>query len=422
VIGDRGDASCEAAALPGGNDRARERRMRRVTEEAARMVPMQQTIEILAALVGFDTVSRNANLPLIEWIENYLDGFGVPSQRISDSSGSKANLWVTIGPAGVPGTILSGHTDVVPVDGQAWSSNPFRLAERGGRLYGRGATDMKGFDACCLAAVPEMLARPLARPIHLAFSYDEEVGCVGVRDLIAMLPYGAAMPSACVVGEPTEMNVVIGHKGKRSFRVTVSGRTCHSSLAPLGVNAVEYAARLIVKIRETGERLRRDGARDPLYDIPYTTTHTGTVQGGTALNIVPDACTLEFEFRAIAADDIDALAEQVMTFARDELEPEMRRIAPEAGIAFELRSGFPGLDTAPGDDVIALAKTLSGTDRHAKVAYGTEAGLFAAAGIPSVVIGPGSIDQAHKADEFIAVAELAKCGAFLDRLIAHSRG
>jgi acetylornithine deacetylase len=402
-----------AAAMPGGED---------WDQEAARMVPVNKTIEILAALVGFDTVSRNTNLPLIGWVEDYLGRLGVPSRRIPDASGAKANLWATIGPAGVPGIILSGHTDVVPVDGQAWSSDPFRLAERDGRLYGRGATDMKGFDACCLAAVPAMIARPLSRPIHLAFSYDEEVGCVGVRGLIASLPYGGAMPAACVVGEPTGMNVVTGHKGKRSYRVTVRGRTCHSSLAPQGVNAVEYAARLIVKIREIGERLARHGPRDPLYDVPYSTAHTGVVQGGTALNIVPDACTVEFEFRAIAADDIDALGEEVKAYARDVLEPEMRAVAPEAAIAFELRSGFPGLDTPPDDDVIRLAKTLAGKDRHEKVAYGTEAGLFANAGIPSVVIGPGSIDRAHKADEFIAVAELDACGAFLGRLIEYCRG
>jgi acetylornithine deacetylase len=386
------------------------------------MVPVDTTKEILAALVGFDTVSRNSNLPLIAWIEDYLGRLGVPSRRIPDATGSKANLWATIGPAGVPGTILSGHTDVVPVDGQTWASDPFRLAERGGRLYGRGAVDMKGFDACCLAAVPAMLAEPLARPIHLAFSHDEEVGCVGVRSLIAALPQEPAMPVACIVGEPTGMNVVIGHKGKRSFRVTVSGRTCHSSLAPHGVNAVEYAARLIVKIREIGERLKNHGPRDPLYDVPFSTAHTGVVQGGTALNIVPDACTFEFEFRAIAADDIDALGEEAKAYARDVLEPEMRQVAPEAAVAFELKSGFPGLDTPADDRVIALAKTLSGKERHEKVAYGTEAGLFAAAGIPSVVIGPGSIDQAHKADEFIAIAELEKCGAFLARLIEHCRG
>jgi acetylornithine deacetylase len=204
----------------------------------------------------------------------------VAHERIIDASSSKANIWATIGPAGVPGTILSGHTDVVPVDGQSWSSDPFRLTARNGRLYGRGAADMKGFDACCLAAVPDMLAAPLVRPIHLALSYDEEVGCVGVRSMIARLEHAQVKPTACFVGEPTEMGVVIGHKGQRAFRVSVHGKSCHSSLAPQGVNAVEYAARLIVKIREIGDRVARSGARDPLYDVPYTTANTGIVHGG----------------------------------------------------------------------------------------------------------------------------------------------
>ena len=383
------------------------------------MSRLQKTTEILDALVGFDSTSRNSNLPVVAWIEDYLDRLGVVHERIPDQSGNKANLWATLGPAGPAGYILSGHTDVVPVDGQDWSNDPFRLTERGGRLYGRGATDMKGFLACCLAAVPEM--RQLARPIHLAFSHDEEVGCVGVRNLIAQLQARAVKPAGCFVGEPTGMNVVIGHKGKRSFRVSVRGRTCHSSLAPEGVNAVEFAARLIVMIRDMAERFARDGARDPLYDVPFTTTHTGVVQGGTALNIVPDLCRFDFEFRSIAADDVEALAGEVMTYARERLEPQMQAIAPEAGISFEVISGFPGLDTPEAGEVVGLAKSLAGRNDHGKVAYGTEGGLFAQAGIPTVVIGPGSIEQAHKADEFIAASELAACGAFLDRLIAHCR-
>ena len=380
------------------------------------------TVEILSALVGFDTTSRNSNLALIGWVESYLDRFGIGHQRVFDATGAKANLWATIGPTAVPGYILSGHTDVVPVDGQKWSHDPFALAERGGRLYGRGSADMKGFLACCLAAVPDMVARPLAHPIHLAFSYDEEVGCIGVRGLIAELARAGVKPAGCFVGEPTEMNVVIGHKAKRSLRVTVQGRTCHSSLAPMGVNAVEFAARLIVKIREISERLAQSGARDPLYDVPFTTAHTGTVQGGTALNIVPDRCTFEFEFRSIAADDLDALAAEVKAYAHDVLEPQMRAVAPEAGFTFEIKSGFPGLEVTPQADTVRLAKRLAGQEQHGKVAYGTEAGLFDGAGIPTVVIGPGSIDQAHKADEFIARAELEKCGRFLDQLVAHCRG
>src|SRR5215470_2962437 len=272
------------------------------------------TIEVLEALVGFDTTSRKSNLALVEWVEAYLDRLGVAHERVPDKTGSKANVWATIGPSGVPGTILSGHTDVVPVEGQSWSNDPFRLAERDGRLYGRGSTDMKGFDACCLAAVPAMLARPLARPIHLAFSYDEEVGCVGVRGLIAHLEAAKVKAAGCFVGEPTGMSVVIGHKAKRSFAVAVRGRTCHSSLAPAGVNAVEYAARLIAKIRDINDRMARQGARDPLYDDPFT--------------------------------------QEVAAYAREVLEPEMRAVAPEASIAFELRSGFPGLETPAGGEVV----------------------------------------------------------------------
>jgi acetylornithine deacetylase len=382
---------------------------------------VRNTAEILEALVGFDTTSRNSNLALIAWVEDYLDRFGVVHERIFDATGAKANLWSTIGPPAVPGYILSGHTDVVPVDGQDWSHDPFHLAERDGRLYGRGAADMKGFLACCLAAVPDMAARPQARPLHLAFSYDEEVGCVGVRGLISKLERSSVKPIGCFVGEPTGMGVVIGHKAKRSLRVTVHGKTCHSSLAPTGVNAVEYAARLIVKIRDITERLARDGARDPLYDVPFTTGHTGTVHGGTALNIVPDACVFEFEFRSIAADDLDTLVDEVTSYARDVLEPDMQAIAPQSGIAFEVKSGFPGLELSPQADVVHLAKRLAGQGGHSKVAYGTEAGLFDAAGISTVVIGPGSIDQAHKADEFIAVDELMNCGRFLDHLVAHCR-
>ena len=382
----------------------------------------QRTSEILEALVAFDTTSRNSNLALVEWVEAYLDRFGVPHERISDTSGTKANVWATIGPADVPGTILSGHTDVVPVDGQSWSSDPFRLTARDGRFYGRGAADMKGFDACCLAAVPDMLAAPLVRPIHLALSYDEEVGCVGVRSMIARLEHTKVKPAVCFVGEPTEMGVVIGHKGQRAFRVSVHGKSCHSSLAPQGVNAVEYAARLIVKICNIGDRVARSGARDPLYDIPYTTANSGVVHGGTAFNIVPDLCTFEFEFRPLAADDVDGLVKEVMAYAREQLEPQMRALDPAARISFEPRSSWPGLEAPPASDVVGLAKMLAGRNKHSKVAYGTEAGLYALGGIPAVVIGPGSIEQAHKADEYIAVAQLEACSTFLDRLIAHSRG
>ena len=380
---------------------------------------IQSTKDVLTALVSYDTTSRNSNLDLISWVEGYLDRLGVAHERVYDETGKKSNLWATIGPADVPGYILSGHTDVVPVDDQTWTNDPFTLTERNGKLYGRGSTDMKGYVACCLAAVPDMLKANLKQPLHLAFSYDEEVGCIGVRGLIAKLPERPAQPIACFVGEPTEMDVVIGHKAKRSLKVTVRGRTCHSSLAPMGVNAVEYAARVIAKIREISDRHAKSGARDALYDVPFTTGHTGYLHGGTALNIVPDVATFEFEFRTIAADKSAVLAKEVIDYAKTELEPEMKAVAPEAGFEFDDRSEFAGLNTAENAEVTLLAKNLSGRNNHSKVAYGTEGGLFAEAGVPTVVIGPGSIEQAHKADEWIAISELEKCGNFLDRLIAH---
>jgi acetylornithine deacetylase len=380
---------------------------------------LQSSKDILSALVGFDTVSRNSNLDLIAWVEGYLDRLGVTHQRVYDETGQKSNLWATLGPKDVPGYVLSGHTDVVPVDDQNWTDSPFRLTERGGKLYGRGSTDMKGYVACCLASVPDMLQASLKKPLHLAFSYDEEVGCWGVRRMIPKIVEGAAKPIACFVGEPTEMEVVIGHKGKRSIKAIVRGRTCHSSLAPLGVNAVEYAARVIAKIRDIGDRLAKDGIRDGLYDIPFSTAHTGYLHGGTALNIVPDIATFEFEFRVLTVDKSDVFLKEVIDYAKNVLEPEMKAVAPEAGFEFQDRGEFAGLDTAENADVTLLTKQLTGRNSHSKVAYGTEGGLFAQAGIPTVVCGPGNIDQAHKADEFIAISELEKCGRFIDRLIEH---
>ncbi len=377
--------------------------------------------DCLEALVGFDTTSRDSNLDLIAWVESYLDRFGVASTRITDDSGTKANLWATVGPRGDGGIILSGHSDVVPVDGQDWDSEPFVLTRRDGRLYGRGTSDMKGFLAAVLAKVPAMVAADLRRPLHLAFSYDEEVGCLGVRSMIARIAGGEldGRPAACIVGEPTGMEVVIAHKAKRSFRVTVTGKGAHSSLAPQAVNAVEYAALLIVFIRGVGERLRREGPFDQAFDVSHTTAHTGLIQGGTQLNIVPEECFFDFEFRALPSVDIDALVDEVKAYAARSLEPAMQAIAPQCGIRFEPIAGVPGLDSAAESDVVVLAKALAGKNSHAKVAFGTEAGLFAEAEIPTVICGPGHIAQAHKANEFVEENQLAACGVFIDRLIAH---
>jgi acetylornithine deacetylase len=381
----------------------------------------ESPIEILGHLVAFDTTSRNSNLALVAWVEGYLADHGVTAERVYDTTGEKANLWATIGPADRPGYILSGHTDVVPVDGQDWATDPFRLTGRDGRLFGRGTCDMKGFLACCLARVPAMVAADLRQPIHLAFSYDEEIGCVGVRGLIERLARAPVRPAACFVGEPTGMQVVIAHKGKRSFEAVVTGRSCHSSLTPEGVNAVDYAAMLALEIRRMGEAFTASGTRDPLFTIPVSTAHTGVLEGGTALNIVPDRARLLFEFRLLPDDSADAAEAAIRRFAADVLEPAMRAIAPEAGIEIRMISGFPGLDTAPDAPVTQLARRLAERNDHGKVAYGTEGGLFAEIGIPTVVIGPGAIAQAHRADEFIEKAELDSCERFIDRLIEHCR-
>ena len=381
--------------------------------------PRATSEDILATLVGFDTTSRHSNLALVDWVEAYLERHGVPSFRVPNEVGDKANLFATIGPEDVPGIILSGHTDTVPVDGQDWSSDPFALHARDGRLHGRGTTDMKGFLACCLAAVPAMRAAPLARPIHLALSYDEEVGCLGVVGLIERLAGERRRFEACIVGEPTGMQVVTAHKTKRSLRATVRGLACHSSLAPEGVNAVSWAARLVARIDAIGERLAQ-GPSDALYDTPASTAHVGTFAGGTALNIVPDRARIDFEFRVLPGQDADALVDEIVTYARDELEPGMRARHAGAGIEFETLAAFPGLSTPDDADVVALARRLARRNDHAKVAFGTEGGRFAEGlGVPTVVVGPGSIAQAHKPDEFVAVSELRRCEAFLERLVRH---
>jgi acetylornithine deacetylase len=377
-----------------------------------------KVLDILSTLVRFDTTSRNSNLALVEWVEDYLKGYGVRSERIYDPTGEKANLFASVGPTDVPGFILSGHTDVVPVDGQTWSSDPFRLRQADGRLYGRGACDMKGFLAVCLAAVESIRTAPLRQPIHLALSYDEEVGCVGGRRLAEHLSSRPVRQQGCFVGEPTGMAVIIGHKSKRTVRATVRGKGGHSALAPLAVNAVEYGARLVAEISRIGGRLASEGPRDELYDVPHSTAHVGVMHGGTAINIVPDHAEILFEFRTIGGVDPDQLVAEVVRYAGEVLEPPMKAVDPTAGLDFAAVSGFPGLEMAPDAPIVALTNELAGRDGHAKVAFGTEAGLFQhVAGIPAVVIGPGSIEQAHKPDEWIALEQLAACAAFVDRLL-----
>ncbi len=384
--------------------------------------PSAAVRELLRTLVGFDTTSHRSNLELIDYVYEYLSGFGVEPHVIYNEERSKANLYAVIGPNDRPGVALSGHTDVVPVEGQRWSHDPWVLHEDGGRLYGRGTCDMKGFIAVALAAVPRAVSAGLRTPLHLCLSYDEEVGCLGVRSLLQYLARQAHKPFACVVGEPTRMRVVTAHKGKLSVRCQVVGHACHSALAPMGVNAVETAAKVVTRLSEMAQRRRRQGPFDDAYEVPYTTIHTGVIHGGSTVNIVPNDCRFDFEFRHLPGDRPEPLLAEIQNFAHGELEPAMQAVAPEAGFEWEERARFPGLETPADSAVVALVKALAGRGDTGKVAFGSEGGLFQSIGIPSVVCGPGSIEQAHKPDEFIAEEELARCERFVDGLIDELAG
>jgi acetylornithine deacetylase len=375
------------------------------------------SIEMIRRLVSLDTTSRNSNLALIELTRDLLADLKIDSKLVFDAGGSKANLYATLGPQDRPGLALSGHSDVVPVDGQDWSSDPWRLEERDGRLFGRGTADMKSFIAIVLAALPEIVARGLKEPLHVVVTYDEEVGCLGVRRLIEALRAMPVKPRACIIGEPTEMKVVSGHKGKKSVRCHVHGLECHSSLAPRGVNAIENAAEVIAHLRRMGRRIAAEGPFDSAFDVPFTTLHTGVVEGGTALNIVPKHCSFLFEIRHVPGDDPEALFGAARRFAEETLQPEMRALHPAAGFTWDEIASIPGLDTPEDADIVSLAKALSGGNAVSKVAFGSEAGLYQQDGIETVICGPGSIAQAHKPDEFIALEQVALCERFLHRLM-----
>jgi acetylornithine deacetylase len=375
----------------------------------------QSSRDLLARLIGFATVSRDSNLELIGFIRDYLAGLGVDSELFHNREGTKANLFATIGPLDKGGVVLSGHTDVVPVDGQAWTVEPFCLSERDGRLYGRGAADMKGFIASVLAAVPAFLAQPLQTPVHLAFSYDEEVGCLGVRSMLAALQERPHKPRLCLIGEPTELKPVLGHKGKLAMRCQVQGAACHSAYAPYGVNAIEYAARLIGKLGEIGEVLAQD--QDARFDPPFSTVQTGLIKGGRALNIVPEECEFDFEVRALPGFEAQAVADQLQSYAQAQLLPRMRAVNPASDIRLQPLSAYPGLATPAQSEAAQWVALLSGSTEFGTVAFGTEGGLFDQAGIPTVVCGPGSMEQGHKPDEFVSVEQLAGCDAMLRRLV-----
>lgn len=376
---------------------------------------------LLARLIGFATVSRDSNLALIGFIRDYLADLGVECELFHNAEGTKANLFATLGPLDVGGVVLSGHTDVVPVDGQAWTVEPFALSEREGRLYGRGTADMKGFIASVLAALPAFLSQPLRIPLHLAFSYDEEVGCLGVRSMLAALAQRPHKPRLCLIGEPTELKPVLGHKGKLAMRCQVHGAACHSAYAPYGVNAIEYAARLIGKLGEIGDGLAQPEHHDTRFDPPFSTVQTGVIKGGRALNIVPEECEFDFEVRALPGFDAQGVADQLQGYAEAELLPRMRAVNQGANIRLEALSAYPGLATPADSEAARLVALLSGSAAFGTVAFGTEGGLFDQAAIPTVVCGPGSMEQGHKPDEFVSVEQLQGCDEMLLRLVDYLR-
>ena len=376
---------------------------------------------MIRALVGFDTTSRESNLALIDFVRDYLAGYGIASTLTFDDERRKANLFATLpardGNATTGGIVLSGHTDVVPVDGQPWDTDPFAATPVGDRVVGRGVTDMKSYSATALALVPLFLERPLARPLHFALSYDEEVGCIGVRRLIDELPARGVAPAGCIVGEPTGMKLVVAHKGKKSWRCRVRGHEAHSSLTPRGVNAVEIACQIVAYLAAMSRRFREGDRRDDAYDVPYTTVHVGTIRGGTALNIVPRDCEFTFEVRHLPFDDPDALFDEVRAYAETFL-PAMRAVAPDAYVAFDALSTLPGFDTRDGSAIAELGHELCGHAGAGKVSFGTEASLFHRASVPTVICGPGHIEQAHQPNEWVSIEQLALCETFMRRLAA----
>lgn len=377
--------------------------------------PQYTPIELLARLVAFDTTSHKSNLGIIAFIEDYLLQHGVVSQRIVTPDGLKAALFATIGPQDKAGIALSGHTDVVPVGGQTWTSDPFTLRQESGKLYGRGACDMKGYLACMLACVPDFKRRNLQSPIHLVFSYDEEVGCLGVRPVIAEFSKTLPTPRAVFVGEPTNMQVVDAHKGPVRWQVDVAGRAAHSSMAHLGVNAITYGARLIAELGRMEADLKIT-SRNDRFMPPYATLQVTMLEGGTANNIIPIYCRFGFEVRSLPGVDIDGIERRLRSFAETQCIPEMQQTAPEANITITRMNTVPPFIAQKESLALTLALQLTGQNETHTVSYATEAGLFQDGGAPSIVCGPGDIAQAHTADEWIEEAEIAKCMGFMTRL------
>ncbi len=370
-------------------------------------------MEILERLTGFDTVSRNSNLELAAYAEAFLADRGFAVTRLPSPDGSKTGLYAEKGPAG-PGVLLSAHTDVVPVDGQEWTRDPFRLTREGERVYGRGTTDMKGYVASVLALAGRAAGVDLKEPLKIVLSYDEEIGCVGIQEMLERLAPLIGSPRACFVGEPTEMEVAIGHKGKAALRAVCFGQSGHSALAPDFTNALHLAGDFLSELRRLQEDFAANGARDDAYDVPYSTVHVGKLSGGTALNIVPDRAEMTFEYRHLAADRGEDILARIQAAA----DRVSNRYPAEARIEVEQYNAYPGLDVPPDSAVVPFARALARSTGTAKVAFGTEAGFFHQLGIPTVVCGPGSMaGQGHKPDEYLELRQLSQCDAMMDRLL-----
>ena len=383
---------------------------------AASHLLLEEAVDILSHLVSFDTESSKTNLPLIEWVETYLARHGIACLRVPDASGEKAALFATVGPSVDGGIVLSGHSDVVPVAGQTWTSNPFHLRREAGRLYARGACDMKGFDAIVLALLPVWQKMPLKAPLHFLLSYDEETTCLGPVDTIARFGKDLPRPRAVIVGEPTMMQVVDAHKAVATYRTTVTGREAHSSKPALGASAVQAACDLVSAIYRIGEEVAGQGVAAERFDPPVSTVHVGTIAGGTARNIMARECSFHWEFRALPGVPLDAVHQRVEAYARDVLLPKMRTTAPEADIFTQVEIEVPGLAPEPGSAAEQLAMRLTRSNRTYAVAFATEAGRFQSAHVPTVVCGPGSIDQAHQPDEYISEEQMVAGLVFMQDL------
>ncbi|MBB6123433.1 acetylornithine deacetylase [Sphingobium subterraneum] len=390
-----------------------------VSERASGSDDLPQSVALLEKLVAFETTNSNSNLDMIEYLQSLFQDAGIEPWLTYDKDRRKANLFATLPSVdGVTqgGIVLSGHSDVVTVEGQKWSTDPFTLTRRGDRLYGRGSADMKGFIAVCMSKLESLQAKQLRKPLHFAFSFDEEVGCLGAPLMLDEMVRRDIRPEGCLIGEPTSMNVVVAHKGANLYRCRVHGRPAHSSAPVLGVNAIEYAARVICFIRDLADSMKQQGPFDRFFETPYSTAQTGRISGGVATNVVPQLCEFDFEFRNIPQIDAQDIYAQISDYVENTIRPAMREEWDGADIALEKIAAAPGLNADEQAMMTRLVRALTGDGDIRKVAYGTEGGQFQNAGVPAIICGPGSIEQAHRADEFIDIDQIAQCEAFIDAL------